>query len=1313
MRLGTHKIHTRRGKILKWRGRLAVGGVILLLAVAAPFLLSLSQAQAACECNIFGTPTGQSNFDDGSDVELGVKFIPSVNGTISGVRFYKQGSMGGTHVGRLWQLDGTPMANATFTETASGWQSVTFSSPVSVTAGTTYVASVTMNDGRYIATPNYFTTNIVNGPLTAPSGASSGGNGIFNVNAGSFPSTASGNNSNYWIDVAFFATDPPSVTGVTPTNGTTNVEPGDTVTATFDQSMNASSFTDSTFTIKDANQNAVAGTYTYDNTNKKVSFVATEGFSTNTTYTATLEGGGVKNAADIALASDYVWTFTTAAANACPCSLKDRVNPTSTGSFDDTGTTELGVKVRPSTNGYISSLRFYKPIISSETTHTGNIWNSSGTKLATVTFTNESEYGWQEARLSTPLRVYEDQLYILSYGTTTSTYVASQGALTGTTLGGGYLKAYADQASENNATGSGTRNGVFTTTAGNYPGSGSTNGSYYWIDAVFSVASNPNLPLEVGVTQPKADAVGISRTQAITAKFNRPIDTATVTNSTFRLFDSTGAQVSGTGTFDVDKGVAKFTPSTQLTSGQRYTAKLSGTVADTGGVSLGSEYSWSFVVGSPITTDPHAVPGGPILAITNSGSPTSKYYTEILRTEGLNYYDAKDLGDVNATVLASYKVVVLAEMSLTQPQADMLSDWVNAGGNLIAMRPDSKLAGLLGLSTAGTTRANQYMLINTSSGPGQGLVAESIQYKGTADNYSLNGATSLATFYSDATTATSNPAVTTRSVGSNGGTAVAFAYDLAKSVIMLHQGNQPWAGQDRDNVGPIRANDLFYGNKTGDVQPDWVDLNKIHIPQADEQQRLLANIIIESTKDKQPMPRFWYLPGSTKAALVMAGDDHGLGDGSGTQAIMTNWLNDSATNCSLLDWECVRASHYIYTSSGLTNTRAAQFLTHGFEIGDHISTTCSNFGSLASLTAEYTADLNTWRAKYTSVPNQVSHRYHCYVWSDWDSQARVDVLNGIRYDLNYVAFPAAWIGARSPIMTGSGMNMRFTDTTGAMLDVRQGVTNFDDQASTATNINALLDNAIGASGYYGIYGTHYDMSNPFDKTLFASAAARNVPMISSQQALTWLDGRNSSTFSNFTGSNGQFSFDITTAVGAIGLRAMLPTHDAGGTLSALTIGGTAVSYQTQTVKGQEYAVFSAVPGTYTATYSDYTPPSGGGGNSGGSSGGASGNSQTGQGAGTSTRSAVAANTPSADGLLTEEVPSETEPVQTTEPQTNTQTPITDSPNVMSDTSGDESQGFGLVGWALGALGIGFIGLVGWWLLVWRRRHNADVGGPQF
>ena len=68
--------------------------------------------------------------------------------------------------------------------------------------------------------------------------------------------------------------------------------------------------------------------------------------------------------------------------------------------------------------------------------------------------------------------------------------------------------------------------------------------------------------------------------------------------------------------------------------------------------------------------------------------------------------------------------------------------------------------------------------------------------------------------------------MTLRQVGSNGGSAAAFSYDLARSVVYTRQGNPAWAGEDRDGIGPIRADDLFFGCKAGDPQPDWVDLEQ-------------------------------------------------------------------------------------------------------------------------------------------------------------------------------------------------------------------------------------------------------------------------------------------------------------------------------------------------------------------------------------------------------------------------------------------------------------------------------------------------------
>jgi hypothetical protein len=198
------------------------------------------------------------------------------------------------------------------------------------------------------------------------------------------------------------------------------------------------------------------------------------------------------------------------------------------------------------------------------------------------------------------------------------------------------------------------------------------------------------------------------------------------------------------------------------------------------------------------------------------------------------------------------------------------------------MRPDPDLASLLGLSPAGSPLSEGYMKVDTGSGPGAGIVGQTMQFHGTADRYTATDATTIATLYSGAATATSNPAVTLRSVGPNGGQAAAFTYDLARSIVYTRQGNPAWAGQSRDGqAGPIRSDNLFFGGSTSDPQPDWVDRDKIAIPQADEQQRLLANLIGKMNADRAPLPRFWYFPRSEKAVVVMTGDDHAGGGTAG------------------------------------------------------------------------------------------------------------------------------------------------------------------------------------------------------------------------------------------------------------------------------------------------------------------------------------------------------------------------------------------------------------------------------------------------
>jgi hypothetical protein len=150
------------------------------------------------------TPGTASSSDTGA-VELGVKFKSDVNGKITGIRFYKGTGNTGTHIGSLWTSTGTKLASATFTnETASGWQQVTFTTPVSITAGTVYVASYFAPVGRYAAdNATFANAGVDNGPLHALQNGVSGGNGVYRYGSSSgFPSSTF-NSTNYWVDVVF------------------------------------------------------------------------------------------------------------------------------------------------------------------------------------------------------------------------------------------------------------------------------------------------------------------------------------------------------------------------------------------------------------------------------------------------------------------------------------------------------------------------------------------------------------------------------------------------------------------------------------------------------------------------------------------------------------------------------------------------------------------------------------------------------------------------------------------------------------------------------------------------------------------------------------------------------------------------------------------------------------------------------------------------------------------------------------------------------------------------------------------------------
>ena len=106
----------------------------------------------------------------------------------------------------------------------------------------------------------------------------------------------------------------PTVTAISPPDGSAGVCLTKTASATFSKPIDPATINTTTFGVTD-NGVAVAGTVTYDAPSQVASFVPTNaaGFAAGSPFVATVKSGsaGVKDLAGNALAADRVWGFTT------------------------------------------------------------------------------------------------------------------------------------------------------------------------------------------------------------------------------------------------------------------------------------------------------------------------------------------------------------------------------------------------------------------------------------------------------------------------------------------------------------------------------------------------------------------------------------------------------------------------------------------------------------------------------------------------------------------------------------------------------------------------------------------------------------------------------------------------------------------------------------------------------------------------------------------------------------------------------------------------------------------------------------------
>jgi hypothetical protein len=586
----------------------------------------------------------------------------------------------------------------------------------------------------------------------------------------------------------------------------------------------------------------------------------------------------------------------------------------------------------------------------------------------------------------------------------------------------------------------------------------------------------------------------------------------------------------------------------------------------------------------------------PILLVVNSSygaNPFGRYLGEILRAEGLNAFDIVELSALTAADLSTHSVTILAETTLTSGQASLFNNHVNGGGTLVAMRPDAQIKDLFDLGSSAGTLADGYLKFESHTAT-SGLTTNFMQIHGTTSRYNLGAATMLARLYSNKSTSTSYPAVAL----SADGRAAAFMYDLARNVIYTRQGNPALADTDGDGDTIIRTVDLFMSGWQGG---SWVDKDLIPVPQADEQQRLLARLVQQLQANNAPVPQLWYFPGTTKTMLILTGDAHA--NPQNYYDLEINSINSRNGKITLY----ITQGGYIATGPGAA--QAAVWRNQGHSFGLHPYGPPEN----TDLDEGYSEE-NVWFASHFAFPKSRTVRNHRVAWEGWTGAAEVALNYGLAMDTSFYHW-GGWLQKPDNSwphghITGSGQPMRFVKSDGTILPIYQQNTQLVDEhiltgvgfgfenlgATAAITVSKEVIDASQNGDYAALttmfHVDYYNFGHPQDwaEGTMDYANSLNIPIWNADQWLSFTETRYDANFTNVQWNSGTstltFSLAATQTAG-ITLTTLLPINHNGLTLQSVKVDNVTTAWTNMTIKGRSMAAVNAASGAhdFIAVYS--------------------------------------------------------------------------------------------------------------------------------
>lgn len=609
-----------------------------------------------------------------------------------------------------------------------------------------------------------------------------------------------------------------------------------------------------------------------------------------------------------------------------------------------------------------------------------------------------------------------------------------------------------------------------------------------------------------------------------------------------------------------------------------------------------------------------------IVAPEDGDNPFAALLGEILRTEGLVAFETCRASALTSEMLAASDTAILAEGPLTDAQAELIAAFVSEGGRLVGLRPDKRLRAVFGVDALDGEEAEGAFVIDASHALTAGITPEPLQFHGTADRYDPDNAVVLGWL----TDRTGNER---RSIGLSintygAGLAVLWAFDLARCIAYLRQGNpalrhnpQPWSG--------IRAVNMFV---------DWIDLDRLPVPQADELQRLFANVLNGLQQARRPLPRLWYFPAGAPGMLIATGDDH-ASPHDATEAILSLveeyggefTVYYTPQEIRRISRALRRASYLAAPFPWLGEMAIDRFQSpppffvkawrgrgHEFALHPFVDETSPIEGlepSWAHYWQQFTGQ------GYGPVPPTT--RTHRIAWTGWVETARVQASYGIRLNLDYYHWGPLFKRPTGEwafgYLTGSGLPMRFIDDEGRLLNIYQQLTEIADDhmlelawgaevggvallpaeqaaeiARQAVRVAAdRYPSALVAQFHVDPFATepkYRDRAELFMRAMLEEAVLHGFPIWSAVHWLSFVEARHTARMTGVTWDRAQ---------GVLGLRltneqtsaelleVLLPRVHGGLTLTEVTVDGVVATTSERRVGGVTYAAVAASAAAHT------------------------------------------------------------------------------------------------------------------------------------